>query len=90
MPSKRYSLQGAIFTFGCPRIEGESTMEPLDIEAILKVNPKVEKKEIRGGRRRRVIEPQIVEGDPTSPYRGRRATSDDRMNWTERSVRRSR
>lgn len=65
-------------------------MEPFDIEAILKANPKVDQEEIKRLRKKRISVPQFTEGDPTSPYRGRRATSDDRMNWTERSVRRSR
>lgn len=65
-------------------------MERLDVEAILKANPKVDREEIRRPRRGRKVEPQITDGDPTSPYRGRRATSDDRMNWTERTLRKTR
>ena len=62
-------------------------MESLDIEALLKKNPKVDRGQIEHLKKERIPgQPIVREGDPTSPYRGRRATSDDKMNWTERNV----
>lgn len=64
-------------------------MEPLDVEAILKANPHLDRDRVqRILEKRRASKPP--ERDRTSPYRGRRATSDDRMNWTEQSARRAR
>jgi len=64
-------------------------MEPLDIKKMLENNPKVDPSELISTRKKRG-RPDGIKGSPTSPYRGRRAASDDRMNWTEISPRRAR
>lgn len=65
--------------------------DQLDIEALLKKNRKVDRAQIERLKKEKIIGRRTTgEGDTTSPYRGRRATSDDRMNWTERKITRVR
>jgi len=64
-------------------------MKQLDIDAILKANPRVDRDEVRR-RRKNLSMPETMKGNPVSPYGRKRATIDDRMNWTEVGRRRAR
>lgn len=65
------------------------TIKQLDIDAILKDNPRVDRDEVRR-RRNNLPMPEPMEGNPVSPYGRKRATPDDKMNWTEVGSRRAR
>ncbi len=64
-------------------------MKKLDIDAILKANPRVDRDEVRR-RRNNLPIPETMKGNPVSPYGRKRATTDDKMNWTEIGHRRAR